>query len=193
MVMIRQAERPYTADDLPMTPDDGRRYEILGGELIVSPSPSEQHQSVLTELLAELRAFLRDHEVGKVYPAPFDVAFDEYNILQPDLLVVLKEHRDRIESNRVAGAPDLVVEIISHGSRGTDRVKKAATYATFGVREYWLVDPESQTILVQELQGGRFRQVPSGDGMVRSNVLPGLVINPDDIFEEPEWMKDDLR
>src|SRR5688572_627283 len=109
MVMIRQAERPYTADDLAEMPDDGRRYEVLGGELIVSPSPSERHQSVLTELLASLRAFIREHRLGKVYPAPFDVSFDEYNILQPDLIVVLKQHRDRILSNGIAGPPDLVV------------------------------------------------------------------------------------
>jgi Uma2 family endonuclease len=193
MVMIRQVERPYTADDLAQMPDDGRRYEVLGGELIVSPSLSDRHQTVLTELMLAVGPFIREQRLGKMFPAPFDVYFDERNSFQPDLVIVLRQNLRRIHRNRIVGPPDLIMEIISPSSRVTDRVKKAAAYARFGVSEYWLVDPDTETILGQELHGDHYVPIPLSDGSIRSNILEGLAIDPRSIFVEPEWMYEEVE
>jgi Uma2 family endonuclease len=87
------------------------------------------------------------------------------------------------------GPPDLVIEIISPSSAGIDRIRKAATYATFGVPEYWIVDPEEESIEVQTLSGGRYRPIPPEDGLIRSVQVEGLVIDPADLFHVPAWLK----
>jgi Uma2 family endonuclease len=119
------------------------------------------------------------------------VHLSEHDVLEPDIVVVLREHRERIRDDGICGPPDLVVEVISPGSARTDRVRKAAAYAAFGVPEYWLVDPREQTILVQELRSGRYHPVTSDDGLVRSVVLAGLTIDPRDVFALPDWMTEE--
>jgi Uma2 family endonuclease len=188
MVLVRQAERPYTAEDLLGMPEDGKCYEVIGGELVVSPSPTERHQRVLMELLFHFQQFVREAGLGAVYAAPLDVQLGLYDVVQPDLVVVLKEHRDRIQSDGIHGAPDIVVEVISPGSRGTDRVRKSAVYAEAGVKEYWLVDPDAQSIVVQALSNGLYEDVPFKDGCVRSTVLAGFELVIQDIFAVPDWM-----
>jgi Uma2 family endonuclease len=89
----------------------------------------------------------------------------------------------------VSTAPlDLIVEIVSPSSRGIDRVRKSALYATHGVSEYWIVDPDGESILAQELQDGAYREIRTDDGLIRSRVLEGLVIDPTEIFAMPDWM-----
>jgi Uma2 family endonuclease len=187
MVMIRQAERPYTADDLAEMPDDGRRYEVLGGELIVSPSPSPRHQGVLLRLAKVIDDYVEGERWGSLYTAPLDVHPGPHDIVQPDLVAVSRDHLGRVENRGVFGVPDLVAEVISPGNSRTDRVRKSATYSAYGVPEYWLVDPETETILPQVLREGRYHSIPSDDGLVRSEILSSLVIDPHDIFAVPEW------
>ena len=186
--MIQQASRPYTADDLALIPDDEKRYEVLGGELVVSPSPSEKHQRVVTNMTAVIRSVLSRSQSGLVYVAPFDVHLGDYDILQPDIVVVLREHASIIKPNGIFGVPDMVVEVVSPTSIGIDRIRKAATYAAHGVTEYWIVDPADDTILAQELVDGRYRAIPAQDGMVTSLLLPDLRVDPQALFETPEWL-----
>ena len=187
MIMVRQAERPYTAEDLAGMPDDGRRYEVIGGELIVSPSPTERHQRCSLRLTRIIDNYVEAGTWGALYIAPFDVHLGPHDIVQPDLIVVHRDHLNRIRQRGIEGAADLVVEIISPSSSGIDRVRKSATYAAFGVPEYWLVDPNTETILAQELRDGRYHPLPSDDGLVRSKVLDGLVIDPREVFAVPDW------
>ena len=93
------------------------------------------------------------------------------------------------------GSPDLVIEIVAPSSAEIDRVRKAATYATFGVPEYWVVNPEAKTIQLHALSGGRYRPIVSRDGLIRSMQVEGLVIDPVEVFLVPSWLKtgDDLR
>jgi Uma2 family endonuclease len=188
MVATHQIERPYTAEDLAALPDDGRRYEIIGGELIVSPSPSERHQRVSTRLVRRIQSHVEDNDIGVAYTAPFDVHLGEHDIVEPDILVVLKENESRLRHFGVAGPPDLVIEIVSPSSSGIDRIRKAATYATFGVPEYWIVDPAAETILAQTLTEGRFRPIAHEDELIHSVQIVGLVIDPTEIFAIPAWM-----
>lgn len=186
MVIQLQSERPYTAADLTEIEDDRNRYEVIGGELIVSPSPSARHQLASGRLFFFIQEFVSKFDLGLVFSAPLDVHLSEHDVVEPDILVILKENQDRLREF-VHGPPDLVIEIISPASSRNDRVRKSATYATFGVPEYWIVDPDQQSILAQALVGQHYEPIESGDELVRSRVIPGLVIDPADIFSIPDW------
>lgn len=120
------APRPLTYEDLLETPDDGNRYEILGGELIVSPAPTPMHQRVLARLFRLIDRFVQDKNAGELFFAPLDVRFDPHDIVEPDLLFIRRERLDIIDEKLIEGAPDLVVEVLSPSSRGRDRVRKMA-------------------------------------------------------------------
>src|SRR5947209_3473624 len=117
-----------TYEDWLHFPDDGKLYEVLGGELFVSPPPSWRHQLILTELLFRLRNYLGQGARGRVASAPAGVRLSDEDIVEPDLVVILEEHRDRIDESSVAGTPDLVVEILSPGTAGRDLLDKRALY-----------------------------------------------------------------
>lgn len=183
MTAVLQIERPYTSEDLASIPDDGKRYEVIGGELIVSPAPSTKHQRASIRLTRILADYLERSASGEVFAAPLDVVLGTHDIVQPDLVVMLHRHAERITEAGIEGAPDIVIEITSPSSQRVDRIRKSATYATFGVPEYWIVDPETETILVQTLVDGRYQ---SSDGPVRSGQLPDLAIDPNDVFAPPQ-------
>jgi Uma2 family endonuclease len=182
MTAVQQLERPYTVEDLANTPDDGRRYEVIGGELVVSPAPTTKHQRASIRLSRIFADYLERSGSGEVFAAPLDVVLGTHDIVQPDLVVVLEHHADRVTDAGIEGAPDIVIEITSPSSQRMDRIRKSATYATFGVAEYWIVDPDTETILVQALVDGRYQPGESREGAVRSVQLPDLFIDPKDLF-----------
>ncbi|MBX3466099.1 MAG: Uma2 family endonuclease [Planctomycetes bacterium] len=170
----------YTYEDYRQLPDDGRRYEVLDGELVVSPSPSRRHQQLSARLVYELyRHVEAEHRLGEVYHAPSDVILAEDTIVQPDLLFVATERLDAFSDRGLEGAPDLVVEILSPSTRARDRGKKREVYARFGVRELWLVDPDRDAVDVFERAGGDL--APAGifgrGDTLASRVVPGLRID----------------
>ncbi|MGD9713406.1 MAG: Uma2 family endonuclease [Thermomicrobiales bacterium] len=188
MIAIRQVERPYTIDDLTDLPRDGRRYEIIGGELVATSSPSSEHQLVSSRLQRFIGNHLAETLSGEVFAAPYDVVLGTHDILEPDLLVVLNEQSDIFTDAHLSGSPALVIEILSPASRAMDRVRKSATYATHGVPEYWIVDPDSEEILAQSLIDGMYRRIPSEDGTIRSVSVQGLTVEPPDVFAGPSWI-----
>ncbi len=177
-------QRPLDADDLRSFPDDRNRYEIIGGQLVVSPSPSTRHQYVLIKLASALDAYLSNDKSGQAFFAPLDVRLSFYDVVQPDLLVVLNDRMEIIQEQGIVGAPSLVVEILSPSSRITDRVDKAALYASSGVQEYWIVDPIAETVTVYGLDGDRF--VPSAEleraDDLHSVALEGFVLDLETLF-----------
>lgn len=188
MIAVRQQERPYTAADLAEIPDDGRRFEVVGGELVVSPSPSLRHQRASFSLTHKIEDHVARTNCCLAFAAPFDVALSEHDLLQPDLCVVLRENAGRLTRSGIDGPPDLIIEIISPASARMDRIRKSATYATFGVPEYWIVDPDAQTIVAQVLVEGQYQPIESDDGQIRSRAVAGLVIDPVEIFALPDWL-----
>ncbi len=170
-----------TWDDLLKMPEDNRRREIVHGELIVSPSPSDKHQDVLGSFYRIIAAYLDTHSTGRVFFAPLDTILAQEQVLQPDLLYVNNE-RASIVSPWVYGAPDLAVEILSETSRRRDEVRKRELYEQFGVQEYWIVDPEADHVTVYRLANGRY-----GDGIVvretlTTPLLPGFEIELARVF-----------
>ncbi len=152
-------EPKLTVDDLALLPDDGKRYELIEGELFVSTTPSLMHQRIVTTLVVELGVYLRQHPVGEVLTTP-GVMFDVADAVIPDLVYVSHERLAQIEhEGRLRGAPELIIEIMSPGSenRRRDEVIKRQTYGKFGVNEYWIVDSEQRTIGVFRLQDGALK------------------------------------
>jgi Uma2 family endonuclease len=134
-----------TATDLQDLPDDGKRYELLEGELAVSPAPTRKHQKVAWRVVTFLdRAEAAGFGVG--YAAPFEVYFDEYDAAQPDVLFVRADRLDIVREDRIEGAPDLVVEILSPSTRRRDLRVKLHLYARFGVPFYWIIDADATTV-----------------------------------------------
>jgi Uma2 family endonuclease len=177
-------ERPLTVEDLESLPDDGWRYELILGELIVSPSPNTQHQRILRRLFRLLDDAVARDGFGEVFIAPYDVRLSTHNVVEPDLLVVGSEQQALITERRLEGAPVLVVEIMSPSSRRLDRITKAALYEQAGVLEYWIVDPEQQRIIIQHgTDAGPMTQIFS-NGDARSAVIRSFVVTLPDLFKE---------
>lgn len=138
----------FTYQDLVGLPSDGQRHEIVDGEHIVTPSPKTKHQQVSTNLAVALGLYLRQNPIGAIFVAPLDVALSNVDVVQPDLLYIARERAGIITEQNIQGAPDLVVEILSPGTRTTDEVFKRALYERAGVTQYWLVDPELELITI---------------------------------------------
>ena len=136
-----RANVPYTYEEYCYLPNDGRRYEIVEGELYVTPSPSSTHQTVSRRLQFALMTQLEIPGLAMVYNAPFDIILAETSVVQPDLTIIRKSRRDNISKRGFEGPPDVVVEILSASTRGNDVFLKKAAYARAGVPEYWIVDP----------------------------------------------------
>ncbi len=132
----------YTAEEVRNFPDDRLRYEVICGELFVSPAPGTRHQRVVVELLGLLKHYVEQHRLGEVLVGPFEVEFAEDTAVQPDLLVLFTDRADQLTDKRLVGAPSIVVEVISYSSKRTDRLQKRELYLAEGVEEYWIVDPE---------------------------------------------------
>ena len=166
-------------------PDDGFRYELIEGELFVSPSPSVQHQIAISSLLSAMYQHAKEEDLGLVLTAPIGVRLpEEETIVQPDLLFISRERLDLVKDNVIDGAPDLVVEILSPSNWVFDRTRKQKAYEQAGVREYWIVDYRARTVDVLVLEGREFVQRGHyGAGSVApSEVLSGFVMSVADIF-----------
>lgn len=146
-----------TYEDYVLLPNDLNRYEILEGELTVTPAPGTKHQRVSANLFKLLSSHIDDRDLGKLFYAPIDLILDPTTILQPDLLFVFSAHQQIITERAIEGVPDLVVEIVSPTTSRTDRVTKAQVYARHGVPAYWIVDPDRENIEIYLLEGAIFQ------------------------------------
>jgi len=178
-----------TYDDFVLFPDDGMRHEIIDGEHYVSPSPNIRHQQVLGALHLLVASWLETRDVGKVFLAPLDVLFSHFDIVEPDLLYCSNERASEILARlHVRGAPELVVEIASPGTRKRDATIKWNLYERGGVSEYWIVDPDADVIRVYRRRGAAFAAAGelsrnAGD-VLTTPLLPGLDMPLARIFRE---------
>ena len=156
-VHIPEGKIVLTYEDYVALPNDGKRYEILEGELTVTPAPSTKHQTASVNLLVLLSQYIKEHNLGKLFHAPIDLILESTSVLQPDLLFVSKARQSNITERAIEGAPDLIVEILSPTTNRTDRVTKAQIYARHGVPVYWIVDPDREAIEIYLLEGNGYR------------------------------------
>ncbi len=166
-----------TYADYAALPDDGKRYQLLEGELVEMPSPTSWHQVVSGELYSALRAHVLEHRLGRVLYAPLDVVLEDRTVVQPDVIFVSNERMGILRRRNVEGAPDLCVEIPSPGTERVDRVRKLGLYARHGVPHYWIVDLEARSIEEYVLAGEtyRVRSVAAADHDFAPSALPGFL------------------
>lgn len=183
-------DKLWTYDDLLALPasTDGRRYEILDGILVVSPAPGTKHQRVLGNLYTMFRRTLHDTRIAEVFVAPFDVVLSTTRVAEPDLVIIAAHRRGILERRGVAGAPDLVIEILSPSNTKHDLVTKRRMYARSGIREYWIVDPQAEAVEVLALidDGLSYRQVGyHANGETLASTVFELALSVDEIFADP--------
>ncbi|WP_144440508.1 Uma2 family endonuclease [Limnochorda pilosa] len=136
-----------TYDDYRRMPE-GERYELLEGDLQLTPAPSPLHQRVSRRIQAALNDHVEKHGLGEVFNAPIDVVLSHTTVVQPDVLFIARERAGIVGAESISAAPDLVIEILSPSSTMRDQVTKRRLYGRYGVREYWIVDPEARSIEV---------------------------------------------
>lgn len=186
--MTKQIGPLMTIADLELMPDDGKRYELIEGELFVSRAPDLKHQSISGNLMADLTNYLRQNRIGKAWATP-GVIFSDFNGVIPDIVFATNERLQQIRtSGRLTGAPNLVIEILSPGTENAkrDRVVKRQLYGKYGVQEYWIIDPENRTVEVY-----RWREqlldlvvILMEQDDLTSPLLPGFSCQVGGLFEE---------
>jgi Uma2 family endonuclease len=180
-----------TVDELRRLPDDGLRHELIDGEHYVSPAPRTKHQRVSGRIFGPMFIYLKEHPLGEVYYAPLDVVFSDGDCVEPDLLYVSREREQRqMTEDYLEGAPDLVVEILSPSTQRFDQGVKHSLYERFGVSEYWIVDPEKESVRVYRQEDDRLqlseelsRRGGTSAPVLSTPLLPGLAIPLDKIFD----------
>ena len=179
--------KEWTYEEFMSLPEGGPfRYEIIDGELCMTPSPAPRHQHISMNLSGIAWDFLRSNPLGEIFAAPCDVVFstDPPQVVEPDLLYVSKKHAAIIGEKNIRGVPDLTIEILSPSTLINDLRLKHSLYERFGVPEFWTVDPESQTVRVFLLLDGHYQaplEYGKGD-CLESPLLPGLSIPLSKIF-----------
>jgi len=174
----------FTYAEYRTLPETGPRYQLIEGDLVMSPSPTLYHQRLVGRLHRDLATFVMVHRLGEVFLAPLDVIFDDENVPQPDLAFVSASQINIIAPEGLRGAPALCVEILSPSTADLDTGVKRLLYARYGVQEYWIVSPEEKTITVYRLQENPhtpFRVFGLGDTLT-SELFPGWALPLESFF-----------
>ena len=174
-----------TWDDYLGFPEDGARHEIIDGEHYVTASPVLNHQRVSRHIQFQLYEQIERQGKGEVFNAPTAVQLSDFDIVEPDLLVVLADHGQRLRETRVDGPPDLVVEILSPSTRRLDRELKMALYQRTGVSEYWIVDPRRAAWRSTAVRETGWRRPVCSASRSHSTVLSGVVVDLNRVWDPP--------
>ena len=188
---IPSSRARLTYQDLLGLPEDLLRHELIDGEHLMSPAPNSKHQRIVVNITGLIWSYLRSHPLGRVYVAPFDVVFSDFDVAEPDLLYVSAEReRSLLKPRYLAGAPDLIVEVLSPSTARIDAGMKRWLYERYGVSEYWIVDPAKESIRVYRLNGSVLQlsnELIRGDGTsvpsLSTPLLPGLEVPLATVFD----------
>lgn len=167
-----------TYEDYRLIPDDGKRHELIDGEHVMSPSPNTKHQRIAGTLLTALKNFLRDHPLGEIFIAPYDVVLSDFDVVQPDLIFVATAQAAIVTEANIRGIPTLVVEILSEGNRKLDETIKRQRYEHYGIPEYWIIDPALDQVKIYRLADGCYGQASvlslEAQDLLTTPLLPAL-------------------
>lgn len=174
----------FTYQDYLLLPEE-KRYELIDGDLLMTPAPTSEHQSIAANLFTKLILFIRGKKLGKLFFAPLDVILSDEDVVQPDLVFISKDHEERIQERGVWGPPDLVIEILSPSTEHRDLIVKRKLYGRYGVREFWIVDPKNKTIEVMGWQGSEFKTLQTfpEETILKSSILKDLALPLSEVFE----------
>jgi Uma2 family endonuclease len=174
----------YDYQEMPLGPP---YYQVIEGDLVMSPSPNTFHQYIAGNIHRLLGNFLDKHPLGEVFVAPLDVYLTDTNVFQPDVVYISQARRSLITEQGIEGAPDLVVEVLSPGTARYDQGSKRKAYARNGVRELWIVHPQTKLLQVYHLEKDADAPLATyGEkAQVTSPLLPGLKIKTAAVFRSP--------
>jgi Uma2 family endonuclease len=181
---VLSEERKYTVQDFEKLPEGPPYYQLINGELIMSPSPALEHQRTSKRLFHMLYTLIEIPKKGEVFYSPVDVYLDEENVFQPDIVVILEGSKAKMTKRGVEGPPDVVVEILSPSTAYYDLIVKKEVYERAGVKEYWLLDPNRKTFEIYKNteEGFKLTSRARDGGNVLSEILK-LEIDLKEIFE----------
>jgi len=184
MATLMIEKKKYTYEDYLKTPED-ERYELIEGDLLMTPAPIPIHQRISRKIEVELDEFVTDNDLGEIFDAPCDVYLDDENVVQPDILFISKERLNIIGDKNIQGAPDLVIEILSESTASRDLIQKKMLYAKFGVKEFWIVSPVEKTINIFILRDKAYElyKTYEEDGVLESPMLKGFKMELKGIFK----------
>lgn len=188
MVAAAVLSRPMTYEEYAALPEDGRRYELINGELIMAAAPNGKHAIASQRYFLDLHHFVEAGDLGMVFYAPYEWKFSPYDAVQPDLFFIRCERLHIMQLDYMTEVPDVIAEILSPSNRRHDLVTKAAIYARLGVPEYWIIDPAEESILVQVLRNGVYVPLVFSDAIARSELLSGFAVDPASLFDWPPWL-----
>jgi len=176
-----------TYEDYACFPEDGKRHELIDGEHYVTPAPLTKHQRISMNLAAALYHHCQHTKQGRVFAAPTDVVFTDTDVVQPDLLYIATERDHLITRENIQGSPDLIVEILSDSTRRRDERLKRNLYEQHGVKKYWIVDPELDTVKIYCLQERRYTSpqeltLEQPQATLTTPLLPGFVLSLPNLF-----------
>ena len=177
-------DHKYTAEEyFAKTPESNKHIELRDGVIIEFESPTELHQDIVLGLGADIRSFIRANKGEcKIMISPFDVKLDDFNVVQPDVLVVCD--KNKMDGKRCHGSPDWVIEVLSTNRRD-DLVDKLALYSKHGVREYWIVDPKNEKTLVYFFEKSDFPNIYTFDTDIPVGIYDGkLNINFKELIQQ---------
>lgn len=181
MPALHPQPKIITLEQYESLPEDSR-VEVFDGTVYDMAGPSQAHQTILTELLVSLRNYIRNNAGNcSVFPAPFDVKLNDtpLTIVQPDLMVVCD--KNKLDGKRCNGAPDFIIEIVSPNNPADDYIRKLYYYKNYGVREYWIVDPQRKSVTVNYFEENILSVPYTFDSTIKVNIYEDLYINFSDI------------
>jgi Uma2 family endonuclease len=173
----------HTIEDYEQLPE-GAPFQLINGELVMSPAPMPRHQRILLKLFKLIDKFVSENQLGEILFSPIDVYLTKKNAFQPDLIFLSKDNPFYLTETKITGPPDLVIEILLPSNAKYDLMSKKKVYEQTGVKEYWIVDPEAKSIEIFENIDLQFVSISKAslNGIVISKVLAGLSFNPENIF-----------
>ena len=176
-------EKEYTVQDYERL-EEGAPYQLIGGELVMTPSPTPFHQSISLNLSTVLAPFVKSAGFGKLFAAPLDVYLSDEDVYQPDLIFIRAERMREVRKDKLRIVPDLVVEVLSPSTAYYDLTRKKEIYCACGVTEYWVIDPEQETIEIMIKRGDiyqteKFLRKPAS---LESAMFPGFSMKLEDVF-----------
>ncbi len=190
------AVREWTYEEFARLPDDGNRYEVIAGELYVTPAPNSIHQTVSFRLVHLFGDFCLAQGAGIAFHAPYDVIFGDGDYVQPDLVFVRRERMHIVKDHGLEGTPDLVVEILSDSTEQRDRGIKRERYAAHGVPEYWMIDAGAKHVEVYRSRRGDLRRVAVEKDVLRYRATlsgPELVVDVPHLFRPADDFSESRR
>ena len=182
--MLETIEKRATVQDYERL-EEGAPFQLIGGELIMTPSPTPFHQSIVLNIASIISPFVVRNRLGKVFVAPLDVYLSDEDVYQPDLIFIRADRTKGIHKDKLRVIPDLVIEVLSPSTAYYDFTRKKEMYCAHGVTEYWIIDPEAETIEIMLKHGEIYQteQLLHKTDILESAMFPGFSMKIEDVFE----------